>query len=48
MCVCVCVCVCVWIIQSVDKKRLEKADAKLKQKQDKRALQEKSGSESKG
>ena len=32
----------------MDKKRLEKADAKLKLKQDKRALQEKSVSETKG
>ena len=38
---------CVFL-QSVDKKKLEKADAKLKQKQDKRALQDKSGSETKG
>ncbi|KAL5491328.1 hypothetical protein EMCRGX_G016598 [Ephydatia muelleri] len=42
-----------WMMQPisksfVDKKRLEKADAKLKLKQDKRALQEKNVSENKG
>ena len=43
-----CVCLCYVMLQFVDKKRLEKADAKLKLKQDKRALQEKNVSENKG